>query len=291
MKAIITVVSLLAIQTIALSQEEPVEVKTEEETVVVTEEGKTPPDTTRINLRNMEVIIVEKDTKSEHEEDFDEEDIEDCSDCGDAKGEAHWAGVDFGVTMLMDNNFNNTHPDYPYWNNDVAKSQVWNLNLLEHKFDIAQQYFGLTTGLGFSFTSVAFKDNYVLSSTPDTLFAVIDSATVYSKNKLKATYLTVPLLLEFCTNKDASKSFYLATGVVGGLRIASKTKRIGEIDGREFKEKVKGTYDLNPFKLDATARIGYGSVGAFASYSLLPLFDTGKTMELYPLSFGLTMNF
>ena len=90
---------------------------------------------------------------------------------------------------------------------------------------------------------------------------------------------------------DADKSFYFATGVVGGIRMTSKIKRKGELDGKEFVQKEKGTYSLNPFKLDAAVRMGYGSFGVFANYSLLPLFDTKKTIEVYPLTFGLSMNF
>ena len=191
----------------------------------------------------------------------------------------------------MNDNFENKFENYPYFQNDAARSQVWNLNILEHKFGIAGNYFGITTGLGFSFTSVAFKDNYVLSYDADTLTGAIDSVYSYSKNKLKATYLTMPLLLEFNTSNDPNKSFYLATGVVGGVRIASKVKTVGEFDGKEFKQKRKGTYGLNSFKLDATARLGYKDFGVFASYSLLPLFDNGVTTEAYPLSFGLSLNF
>jgi len=68
-------------------------------------------------------------------------------------------------------------------------------------------------------------------------------------------------------------------------------KAFKEIYSKEFQEKLKGTYGLNSFKLDGTVRLGYGSWGAFASYSLLPLFDTAKTTEVYPLTFGLSLNF
>ena len=98
-------------------------------------------------------------------------------------------------------------------------------------------------------------------------------------------------MLEFCTNEDSEKSFYLAAGVIGGVRLASKIKREGEIDGKEFQQKNKGVYGLNSFKLDGTVRLGYGSWGAFASYSLLPLFEVTKTVEVYPLTFGLSLNF
>ncbi|TXI83111.1 MAG: hypothetical protein E6Q38_04135 [Crocinitomicaceae bacterium] len=253
------------------------------------EEGD--PDTTRVNMGKIEIILVDhsnEDLKNEDGLDTldaipDEEEKE--------RFEAHWAGVDMGFSMLLNKDMNTNFDNYPYWKNDPARSMTWNVNFLEHKFSIAKQYFGVTTGLGFSFTQVAFKDNYLLQTTGDSLFATIDTVNIYSKNKLRAAYLTVPVLLEFCTHADEDKSFYLAAGVVGGVRIASRVKRIGEYDGKEFQEKLKGTYGLNSFKLDGTVRLGYGSWGAFASYSLLPLFDTAKTTEVYPLTFGLSLNF
>lgn len=274
--------------TFAQVEEEKEEVETEE--VIFEEEGEGEPDTTRINIGNSEFLIV---TKSEKKEEFDlgfnEETGEE--EPKKKKGEAHWSGVDLGFTTLMNSNFENSFQNHPYWENDPARSQVWNLNLMEKRFDLGTPYVGFTTGLGFSFTSVAFRDNYVLTANADTVFASIDSVNTYSKNKLKASYLTVPLLLEFNTSTNTSKSFYLATGLVGGVRMTSKVKRQGEFDGKEFEQKNKGTYGLNSFKLDATARLGYGDWGAFASYSLLPLFDTGKTVEVYPLTFGLSLNF
>lgn len=253
----------------------------------IAQEEETIADTTHMNVGSKEIIIIDH---GGDEDDFT------ISDDGDTiykkkKSEAHWAGIDFGFSMLMNSGFENKFPNNPYWQNDAARSQTWNLNLLEHKFNFGTPYVGLTTGLGFSFTSIAFKNNYVLTENADTIFATIDTVNVYSKNKLKAAYLTVPLLLEFNTNADSDKSFYLAAGVVGGVRMSSKVKRVGEFDGKKFEQKDKGRYGLNSFKLDATVRLGYNDFGVFASYSLLPLFDDGKTVDLYPLTFGLSFNF
>lgn len=249
-------------------------------------EGKS--DTTRVNLGKREFVIIEHE---DEEEDFYIDEGDTVFTKKKKRSEAHWAGIDFGFSMLMNNNFEGKFDDHKYWENDPARSQTWNLNLLEYKFNFGTPYVGLTTGLGFSFTSIAFKDNYVLAETADTLFASIDTVNTYTKNKLKASYLTVPLLLEFNTNADENKSFYLAAGVVGGVRLTSKVKRKGEFDGKDFVQKEKGKYGLNPFKLDATVRFGYSHFGAFASYSLLPLFDEGKTVAVYPLTFGLSLNF
>lgn len=277
MKAQIITLLFFFTSTITLGQEVPVEEKEKE------------ADTTRMNIGKKEVIIIEHENgEDEHYTIVDGDTIYKKNK---NKSEAHWAGIDFGFSMLMNDQFENQFPDHPYWLNDPAKSQTWNINLLEHKFNFGTPYVGLTTGMGFSFTSVSFKNNYVLVDSPDTLFAVIDTVYNYSKNKLKASYLTVPLLLEFNTNADADKSFYLAAGVVGGVRLTSKIKRTGEFDGKKFEQKEKGRYGLNAFKLDATARLGYNNFGVFASYSLLPLFDEGLTKDLYPLTFGLSLNF
>ncbi len=246
------------------------------------------PDTTRMKIGKTTIIIIDEDDDPDTE-DLDSLDTD--NDSSRKKTNAHWAGVDFGINTLMDANFGNGFNDYPYWRNDPAKSYVWNLNVLEYKFNFGTPHVGLTTGLGFHFTSVAFKDNYLLRATADSVYAIIDTATVYSKNKLKASYLMIPLLLEFNTSADASKNFYFSAGVVGGVRLTSKLKRKGEIDGKEFKQKEKGVYGLNPFKVDAAVRLGYGDWGVFANYSLLPLFEQDKTVEIYPLTFGLSFNF
>lgn len=262
MKKILTLAFIGFLSSIVFSQED----KSEES------------DTTRINFRKKEVIIVDRDDTVTI---FN----------GKKRSQAHWAGVDFGFTTLMNSSFDNSFSDYPYWKNDPAKSAVWNLNVLDYKFNIAKHYFGLTTGLGFSFASIGFRDNYIVNHTSDTLNAFIDTVNNYTKNKLSASYLTVPLLFEFNTNAKFEKSFYFAAGVVGGVRMGSHLKRKGEVNGEKFVQKIKGTQGLNAFKLDALVRVGYSHWGAFASYSFLPLFNTDKTTAVYPLTFGLSFTF
>jgi hypothetical protein len=240
-------------------------------------------DTTRINVGEMEIIVISHD----HDTKIDTIDAA-PTETEKEKIKAHWAGLDMGFTTLMNSGFGSSFSDHPYWENDPGRSMTWNLNLFEHKFG---RTVGFTTGMGFSFTQTAFKDNYVLVYTSDTLYAEIDSVNTYSKNKLRATYLTIPLLLDICSVKKGGDGFYLAAGVVGGVRISSRIKRIGELDGKEFRQEEKGVYGLNAFKLDATIRTGYDNWGAFASYNVLPLFENSKTVAVYPLTVGLTLNF
>lgn len=255
------------------------------------ETEKEKGDTTRMNFGKMELIVVEHGGGE-----FDDEEPTDTIDASPSeeeaeRNEAHWAGLDFGVGLLMNNAYGTNFENNPYWENDPAKSFNFGLNLMEHKFKIYKHYVGLTTGLGFNFTQIGFNNNYILTTTADSIYAEIDTVYSYSKNKLRATYLQVPLLLEFNTSTDDDKNFYLAAGVIGGVRIASKVKREGEWEGKEFEVNKKGQYGLNSFKLDATVRLGYADWGAFATYSLIPLFETGKTVDVHPFTVGLTHNF
>ncbi|PHR20992.1 MAG: hypothetical protein COA38_19195 [Fluviicola sp.] len=291
MKALYALIALFFLGFVSYAQEEVPEPPAPPAPTEPTAPPSVPEiDTMKMKFGKTQVLVISNSDEGTKDVDIDI-DSEDEPREESRKSEAHWAGIDFGFSILLDENRENNFSDHPYWNNDAAKSQVWNLNLFEHKFNFGTPYVGLTTGLGFSFTSVAFKNNYLIQSTADSVYAVVDTVHNYSKNKLKASYLTIPLMLEFNTSADEDKSFYLAAGVIGGVRLTSKTKRQGEFDGKEFKEKVKGPFNLNPFKLDAAVRLGYADWGVFANYSLLPLFDQGKTVDLYPLTFGLSLNF
>ena len=197
--------------------------------------------------------------------------------------QANWGGIDFGVNVLTNGDFGTSFNKNKYWENDPANSFNYNLNLFSKKHYIYQNNVGIVTGLGFNFTQFAFKNNYVIKSTVDSVYAQIDTVYSYTKNKLKAAYVQVPLLLELSTDDN---NRYISAGLIGGLRIGSKVKYEGEFNGKNFHEKIKGTYDLNSFKLDATVRVGVGNVGVYLTYALIPLFETGKTVPVHPLTFG-----
>lgn len=279
----IVFLTLVAFSSVGFAQNE--EVKTTPEA----EKKENLPDTTRFNIGNSEVIVISRGGDASKIK-VEQIDTIDAAPKKTRKTEAHWSGLELGFNNNLSAAGNTSFPGYPYWENDPAKSIYFNLNLFEKKFRIIKEYVGLTTGLGFNFNSFAFKNNYELIDTVDMVYAKIGSTT-YTKNKLKASYLQLPLMLEFNTNANNNKGFYAAAGVIGGVRIGSKIKREGEINGREFQEKTKGTYSLNPYKLDATARLGYKNIGVFANYSLVPLFESSKTVGVYPLTFGLTMGF
>lgn len=251
------------------------------------------PDTTTFKVGGKEVIIISPkeviprvDTTGSMNDTIDA-----APDPKDLESiEAHWAGIEFGPTLLLNDAMKASFPSDPQWENDPGKSFSWNVNVLEHKFPIYKNYIGITTGIGFNWTQIGLKQ-YVLSTAMDSLVVTTDSINDFSKNKLRAIYLTAPLMLEVCSSKDGDKGLYLAAGVIGGVRIGSSVKTVIDTDKKQVEGKDRGTYGLNAFRLDAAVKMGYENWGVFANYNVLPLFDTDKTAAVYPLTFGLSYNF
>ena len=206
---------------------------------------------------------------------------------------AHWAGFELGVQMNTTGflDLNSAFASTPYWENNVAKSLVFNLNTFQHKFSLIKDVFGITTGYGFSFNNTELTSSYVLQHDADTVFALANTAQEYKRNTIYSAYFTVPLLLDFTANKAYKKSFYVNAGVVGGVRMYSHQRVTGTYaNGDKFENVTKSAFNLNTWMLDATVRMGYGYFGVFANYAVLGMFKEGTTAGVYPLRFGISFN-
>ena len=231
-------------------------------------------------------ILFDLDLDIEGDFEYNEEDI-------DNSNKAHWAGLEFGVQMNTTGflDMNHSFAATPYWENNVAKSLLFNLNTFQHKFSLIGDVFGLTTGYGFSFNTTELTSSYVLQHDADTVFAVANPSQAYKRNTLYVSYFTVPLLLDFTTNNAYKKAFYINAGVVGGVRMYSHQRFTGSYaNGDKFENVTKSAFNLNTWMLDATVRMGYGYFGLFANYSVLGMFKEGTTTGVYPLRFGISFN-
>lgn len=227
----------------------------------------------------------ESSTVSKEEKDDDDDDKK-------PEYDAHWAGFDLGALILMNDAFSTDFGEHDYWKNNVARSSAFNFNILEYKIPIFKQYIGLTTGLGLNFKTIAFREDYVIAHTADSIYAAMDLTQSYRVNTLNASYITVPLLLDIATKKHQRNSFYIAAGVIGGIRLGSYTLRSGKYaNGDRFQNTIRSKYNLAPFTLEATARIGYGAWGIYGTYQLNSLFKKGNTVAVMPISAGVTYNF
>lgn len=220
-------------------------------------------------------------------------DFEDWEESDETQFKTHLASFEFGTSINtnamfgFDPNFANN----PEWENMPLKSSVFNMNLFSYKFKLIDQYLGLATGYGFNFTNTEFNAPYTLQHTDNSVSAVLDTMQSFKRNALYGVYFTVPVMFEI-TNKGSFKdAFYLNFGVVAGARIYSHQRQTGSYEnGDKFEWVTKSKFNLNPFMLDATVRLGYGHFGVFANYALMSTFKKDMTAAIYPMRFGVSVN-
>ena len=232
-------------------------------------------DTTKINFGNKKYIIIDGD---HHRRNWH----------WNYGAFGHWTGIDLGINGYVGSDMSLSLPtkqDYMSVNYGT-KSLNWNLNLFEKDFHIYKNYVNLVTGLGFGFNTYQFKNKTTLNADSSYTNYFYDSTITYSKNKLKMSYVQMPLILEFNTSKNPNKAFHIAAGVLAGYKLTTRTRQFFTINGYEYQVERKDDYNINPFKLDATARIGYGAFTLYGTYSLTTLFENNKGPVLYPFTVG-----
>ena len=196
--------------------------------------------------------------------------------------DTHVDAFDFGVSGYGSKTFSNNIADSA---NFMELNRGFHIafGLCEASLPIVDNRLYLGTDIGFKFDIYSFSNNdMILSKGPAGLAYSHDSTTSYSKSKLRCTYLTVPLILEWQRGGD---DFYIMAGVEGNLRIGSSTKTKTTSGD---KEKHRNDLYMNRFNYNLVARVGIKGVGVFVKANMSPLFRDGKGPELYPFSAGIS---
>jgi hypothetical protein len=204
-----------------------------------------------------------------------------------------WDGMDLGVNgFLTSDNQLEMRPGNDFLNLNYAKSYMFGINAWQKNIHIYKNYINLGTGIGATWYHYNFRKSYSLIPDAPYASATLDSIK-YVKNRLNMCYVNVPLFLEFNTNnKDGDHSFHFAAGMQFGYNIFNnKLKQKYELNGRTFKNKIKNDFNVNPFRYDIIARVGYGDFTIFGTYSLSTLFEKGKGPVVYPFAAGISLDF
>mgnify|MGYP001217525041 CR=1 FL=1 len=253
-------------------------------TIVAKEGGANSSDTTSVRIGDKTVTIVgddKDDDRSPREKKSNDDDFE------------FWGGLDFGVNGLLSAQNKVDLPNgFDYLELNYAKSYVFGWNMWQKNIHIVKNYVNLGTGIGATWYHYNFRNAYTLTPNVPYAVATFDSTYNFSRNRLNVAYLNVPLFLEFNTNNNnADRSFHIAVGGQFGYNIfKNKVKQKYEFEGETYKRKVKDDFNVNPFKYDLIARIGYGKFTMFGTYSLSTLFESGKGPVVYPFTAGISLN-
>jgi hypothetical protein len=208
----------------------------------------------------------------------------------------NWWIVDLGFANLNDRTDYNSAaakdylraaPGKPSFTKEDLKLQSGktsnvNIWILMQRLNLAKGYVNLKYGLGVEMFNFRYENNISYHKSPAYIFR--DSVS-FSKNKLYTAYASVPLMLNFNTTPGRKKGLSFSAGVSAGYLIGSRNK---QISGERGKEKIRGDFDLEKFRLAYVGELGIGPIRLFGSYSMRPLHERG--LEQYPYSLGIRLS-
>ncbi|MDB4583805.1 PorT family protein [Draconibacterium sp.] len=202
----------------------------------------------------------------------------------------HWAGIDFGFNMFLNEDYEGY--DYDFMENDILRSNSTYINLVQQSISLQRNRntIGLVTGLGMHFQSYRLDDNTTIKRLAND---VIVPEKLYfddnQKSKLSIFSINIPLLAEFqIPINHFDNRIYFSGGMYMGVRLTSHTKIKYRKEQKE-KLKVPDHYSLQDVKYGLMFRTGYRWINFFATYEITPLFKKDKGPELTPFTFGVTL--
>lgn len=174
----------------------------------------------------------------------------------------------------------------------TGKSVNVNIWFFMQRLNVIKHHVNLKYGLGLELNNYRYKSSisYLERNpfTPNVTPApvIIRDSISFKKNKLAADYLTVPFMLNFCTNpNDINKGLSVSVGVSAGYLYSQRNKQISNERG---KRKNKGDYDLEPFKFSYIAELGLGPVHLYGSYVPKTIYQRGMDIRPYTVGFRLS---
>ncbi|HVZ26817.1 MAG TPA: outer membrane beta-barrel protein [Sediminibacterium sp.] len=164
----------------------------------------------------------------------------------------------------------------------AGKSSNVNIWIFMQKLNIIKHVVNLKYGLGFEMYNYRFDTRLSFRNSPQPY--VFNDSIGFTKNKLYLEYLTVPLMININTTPDRNHGFSFSAGVSAGYLTNSRNK---QISGERGKQKTKGDFNFEPWRLAAIGELGLGPVRLYGSYSLNKLQKDVTRVEQFPYTVGL----
>jgi hypothetical protein len=163
-------------------------------------------------------------------------------------------------------------------NYSLRSTRVSNFNLwfFMQRLSVVKSVLNLKYGLGIESNNYFYKTGITYVDGPEVY--TTDKGNIFSKNKLVANYLTVPLMVNINTNPTkGKKGFQISGGLSGGYLIGARQKQ----KSASGMDKNKTDFNLEQFKLAYVGELGLGPVKLYGSYSMTPLHKYGLNQMPY----------
>jgi hypothetical protein len=205
----------------------------------------------------------------------------------------NWLIVDLGFTNYTDKtNYagaeaqsfapGSTKDWFKLKNNKSVDVNIWffmqRLNMIKHVVN-------LKYGLGIELNNYRYEDNIKFLEGSGLPTTVIMDTISFSKNKLAADYVTVPLMINFNFTPNLREGFGISVGISAGYLYSSRQKTISDEFG---KKKTFDDFDLNPWKLSWIAEAQLGPIKLYGSIATKSMFSQGLVQT--PYTFGIRLS-
>jgi Outer membrane protein beta-barrel domain len=169
-----------------------------------------------------------------------------------------------------------------WFNLRYGKSVDVNIWLFMQRMNMVKHVVNLKYGLGIELNNYRYTENIKYETSPT---LVIMDTVIYSKNKLAADYVTVPLMLNFDFTPHRRNGFGISVGASAGYLYSSRQKLISDEFG---KRKTHDNFDLNPWKISWIGEIQLGPVKLYGSYATQSMFKRG--LDQVPYTAGIRLS-
>lgn len=164
----------------------------------------------------------------------------------------------------------------------TGKSSNVNIWFFMQKLNVVKHVVNLKYGMGFEMYNFRYDTRLSFRNDPQP-YAFNDSIG-FTKNKLFVKYLTVPIMLNINTTPDSRRGFSFSAGISAGYLISSRNKQVSAERG---KQKIRGDFNFEPWRIATIAELGLGPVRLYGSYSLNRLQKDITQVEQYPYTVGI----
>ncbi|RYF95972.1 MAG: hypothetical protein EOO02_22730 [Chitinophagaceae bacterium] len=165
----------------------------------------------------------------------------------------------------------------------TGKSSNVSIWLFMQRLNMAKNVVNLKYGLGIEMNNYRFRRPVVFNTDPTQI--VLDNSTGYSKNKLAADYITIPMMLNFNFTPNRRRGFGVSVGASAGYLYNSRQKTITDANG---KQKVHDDFDLNKWKLSYIGELQMGPITLYGTLASESIFEKGFDQTPYAVGIRLS---
>ena len=256
------------------------------------ETDSTAKESETIRVGNILIIKNKKDGKGDDKDHDDDVRVERRKTYKPSNITTNWGIVDLGISQFNDNTnyaksisqgYLGAGANEDWFDLRNGKSVNVNIWFFMQRLNLVKHVVNLKYGLGLELNNYRYSEDikFQKSGLPLVIMDTID----YSKNKLAADYITVPIMLNFNFTPDRKNGFGFSVGASAGYLYASRQKTISNEFG---KKKDKDNFEMRKWKVSYIAELSLGPVKLYGSYATQSMFEEGLDQTPYTVGIRLS---